>query len=511
MHRYRPSSLMIGNMNVAKFLIFFAMLFSIGLIPNNSKAATEAQPRAQIDDLVEQVELIRMKIERGVSNSTTGSGYGPKDNFIEPVVYGVTNDSVLFLQTILATDFSIYPSGITTGYFGSMTVDGLKKFQAKYKLPVTGTFTSEIKDVLNSVLEVEPFDYNTEDYLTRGPVFQSINTSVNNYTLVDTVVNGKVVLRAKPTFSPTVKSSDTATLQRIMKTDGLIFKGTVTGLMDAETVDGVIKLRARYGIPYVKAKNPEVKTPNVKEKNLEFNRPGLIQMQTLSGDQAVEIASLMNAQTLTVINKILTVNNAPTISARLLKKPTASPAKINGKVEKNILSIRAVKDFEARRTSVVVTYSDRKTKKFSLPLVKPEATITERIATKLNRPAADFAGKLTFGSVNGKNIDKIEVILKPHMMKEPDFNVTFLDESTEFRRITPDEADQVISFYFANNEERFFDTIYGYIREAREGVVSENLISFVSQMSGVSMAKVRNILTVKVEEPPNDNGGNSGA
>ena len=163
MHRYRPSSLMIGNMNVAKFLIFFAMLFSIGLIPNNSKAATEAQPRAQIDDLVEQVELIRMKIERGASNSTTGSGYGPKDNFIEPVVYGVTNDSVLFLQTILATDFSIYPSGLTTGYFGSMTADGLKKFQAKYKLPVTGTFTPETKDVLNSVLEVEPFDYNTEE------------------------------------------------------------------------------------------------------------------------------------------------------------------------------------------------------------------------------------------------------------------------------------------------------------------------------------------------------------
>lgn len=45
---------------------------------------------------------------------------------------GDSGPNVVRLQTLLATDASVYPEGITTGYFGDKTVAAVVRFQIKY-------------------------------------------------------------------------------------------------------------------------------------------------------------------------------------------------------------------------------------------------------------------------------------------------------------------------------------------------------------------------------------------
>ena len=52
--------------------------------------------------------------------------------FTRPLSVGSTNDDVMRLQTLLATDSTVYPEGLTTGYFGPMTKRAVQRFQEKY-------------------------------------------------------------------------------------------------------------------------------------------------------------------------------------------------------------------------------------------------------------------------------------------------------------------------------------------------------------------------------------------
>ena len=51
---------------------------------------------------------------------------------------GTTNSDVTRLQQLLASDKSIYPEGLVTGYFGPATERAVKRFQAKYGIDQVG-------------------------------------------------------------------------------------------------------------------------------------------------------------------------------------------------------------------------------------------------------------------------------------------------------------------------------------------------------------------------------------
>src|SRR5690606_31719142 len=61
---------------------------------------------------------------------------------------GMTDEDIKKIQELLATDSSIYPEGLTTGYFGSLTRNALKRFQSKHNLLQTGEVDSDTKDLL---------------------------------------------------------------------------------------------------------------------------------------------------------------------------------------------------------------------------------------------------------------------------------------------------------------------------------------------------------------------------
>lgn len=58
--------------------------------------------------------------------------------FSRDLVFGMSGNDITQLQSLLASDKSIYPEGLITGYFGSLTRAAVRRFQAKYVLPQVG-------------------------------------------------------------------------------------------------------------------------------------------------------------------------------------------------------------------------------------------------------------------------------------------------------------------------------------------------------------------------------------
>lgn len=56
----------------------------------------------------------------------------PQNSFVIPLRFGMSNSDVARLQTLLAQDSSLYPEGLVTGYFGTLTRQAVTRFQEKY-------------------------------------------------------------------------------------------------------------------------------------------------------------------------------------------------------------------------------------------------------------------------------------------------------------------------------------------------------------------------------------------
>jgi len=63
---------------------------------------------------------------------------------------GDKNDEVGHLQELLAIDPSVYPEGLITNYFGSLTDKAVKKIQEKFTVPVTGVVDEKTREVIIS-------------------------------------------------------------------------------------------------------------------------------------------------------------------------------------------------------------------------------------------------------------------------------------------------------------------------------------------------------------------------
>jgi type II secretory pathway pseudopilin PulG len=71
----------------------------------------------------------------------------------EGLTQGMSDDSIKQIQEVLATDSSLYPQGLVTGYFGPLTTEAVKKFQLRHELAVTGVVDSETRALLETYLE----------------------------------------------------------------------------------------------------------------------------------------------------------------------------------------------------------------------------------------------------------------------------------------------------------------------------------------------------------------------
>ena len=89
---------------------------------------------------------------------------------------GSSSPEIKKIQELLASDSSIYPQGITSGYFGSLTSAAISRFQQKNGLPVTGTLDTATKALLQTYLN-QATSTIPSGFLSNGDVQSEVEKS----------------------------------------------------------------------------------------------------------------------------------------------------------------------------------------------------------------------------------------------------------------------------------------------------------------------------------------------
>ncbi len=76
--------------------------------------------------------------------------FASAQTFTQTLKFGSRGTQVSTLQTYLSEDPNIYPSGLVTGYFGSLTNSGVKRFQTQNMLTSDGIVGPMTRSVLNA-------------------------------------------------------------------------------------------------------------------------------------------------------------------------------------------------------------------------------------------------------------------------------------------------------------------------------------------------------------------------
>ena len=114
----------------------------------------------QIQSLLDQIHSLQDKLAslRGDVRTVL------QDN----IQQGMSGDDIKKIQELLATDRSIYPEGLVTGYFGPLTREALKRFQHRHGLDETGDVSSSTRALLEGYLQ-QGFGDNVPQGLLRAP------------------------------------------------------------------------------------------------------------------------------------------------------------------------------------------------------------------------------------------------------------------------------------------------------------------------------------------------------
>ncbi|MDD5318710.1 MAG: peptidoglycan-binding protein [Candidatus Pacebacteria bacterium] len=99
------------------------------------------------------------------------------DTLTRQLDVGSTGNDVSSLQTFLAEDVSLYPQGLVTGYFGSLTQRAVSNFQSRNNIPAVGRVGPITLVALNAQM-----GGNTIGSNRTAPVISNLGISVSRNT-----------------------------------------------------------------------------------------------------------------------------------------------------------------------------------------------------------------------------------------------------------------------------------------------------------------------------------------
>jgi Putative peptidoglycan binding domain len=127
-----------------KYLIAtcFVLLAAVSAVPNTTRAETTSvtSMMALLESLMKQVA----DLQKQLVEVKTVLAEELKDGLAE----GVTDEDVKEIQELLATDPTIYPKGVVSGYYGPLTKEAVERFQERHDLEVTGVVDAETKALM---------------------------------------------------------------------------------------------------------------------------------------------------------------------------------------------------------------------------------------------------------------------------------------------------------------------------------------------------------------------------
>lgn len=112
---------------------------------------------SQVQSLLTQIQNLQAQITTlkalQMQVQTTATSVSSTLQLIRSLSQGMSGSDVTALQTVLASDPTIYPQGTITGYYGSLTAKAVRKFQKKYGIETLGIVGPKTLSKLNQVIK----------------------------------------------------------------------------------------------------------------------------------------------------------------------------------------------------------------------------------------------------------------------------------------------------------------------------------------------------------------------
>lgn len=122
----------------------------LGTLAQTSTTSVQAQLEL-IANLTKQIQALQSQL-----NALTSQRQAGLVDLITTLKQGDQGENVKTLQALLASDTDVYPEGLLTGYFGSLTAKAVRKFQAKHGLSPVGNVGPRTVEKLKHILAEHP-------------------------------------------------------------------------------------------------------------------------------------------------------------------------------------------------------------------------------------------------------------------------------------------------------------------------------------------------------------------
>jgi len=107
--------------------------------------------KAETLSIVAQIEALRAQLVELQQELAKLQGE-VKDLIKEGLKEGMNDHDITKIQELLATDSDLYPEGLVTGYFGSLTRKALMRFQERHEIPASGRIDEDTRGLLEEYL-----------------------------------------------------------------------------------------------------------------------------------------------------------------------------------------------------------------------------------------------------------------------------------------------------------------------------------------------------------------------
>lgn len=155
-------------------------------VPHGAQAYDTATAVARMDAIIKEMQALRVEFETlsaavpAAPSVPAGAvlGSSAETYFTMSLEPGETNADIKKIQQLLATDPEIYPYGVTSGFFGPKTEEGIKNFQARFGLKQVGVVGPATRALLELFITTYPDGNYPKGVLEKKPQVLGASTSV---------------------------------------------------------------------------------------------------------------------------------------------------------------------------------------------------------------------------------------------------------------------------------------------------------------------------------------------
>lgn len=183
----------------------------------------------------------------GVSSGTSSIGNSSRSTFTKTINVGAEDAEVAKLQEVLSKDTTLYPEGLITGYYGSLTQLAIFRLQIRHGIKESdgyGYVGPKTRAKLNELAARTP---STSSGSSASGAAGSV--SAPSAQIPSSIGGGSGGGSFTKTLSPGTSDTTVSLLQRFLATDPTMYpEASVTGYYGPATERAVKRFQARFGI-----------------------------------------------------------------------------------------------------------------------------------------------------------------------------------------------------------------------------------------------------------------------